>query len=173
LKNCEQFTTVDKQLTEKVIKIINARVKECYHNTWKAVTEPTLRSNLRYFEGFVWSKEVPIPLEHSWLVKRDGKVVDPTLGISTEDTNKQLNKKWIAKDYRLETTRENRLENEYVGVHIPTEILNKFVIKAEQTGGFLFEFFLSLDKKERIKKELEQLCIFSETEKEITLEGLK
>ena len=118
---------------------INARVKECYHNTWLAV----LGTNLRYFEGFVWSKEVPIPLEHSWLVKPDGKVVDPTLGISSEETNRQMKRKWIAKDYSLETTRENRLENEYVGVHIPTEILNKFVMKNKKTGGFLFEFFLS------------------------------
>lgn len=134
LKNCEQFTTVDKQLTEKVILKINARVKECYHNTWLAV----LGTNLRYFEGFVWSKEVPIPLEHSWLVKPDGKVVDPTLGISTEETNRQMKRK-----YRLETTKENRLENEYVGVHISTEILNKFVMKNKKTGGFLFDFFLS------------------------------
>lgn len=117
---------------------INARVKECYHNTWLAV----LRTNLRYFEGFVWSKEVPIPLEHSWLIKPDGKVVDPTLGISTEETNRQMKRKWIAKDYKLQTQRENRLENEYVGVHIPTEILNKFVFKNKRTGGFLFDFFL-------------------------------
>ena len=137
LKNSEQFNEVDKYLTQKVIKIINAKIKECYHNTWKAVTDLTLRSNLRYFEGFVWSKEVPIPLEHSWLVKPDGKVVDPTLGISTEDANKQMKRK-----YRLETTRENRLENEYLGVHIPTNILNKFVIKAKQTGGFLEDYFL-------------------------------
>jgi len=30
-----------------------------------------------------------------------------------------------------------------------------------------------MDKRERIEKELERLCIFSEIEKEIILEGLK
>jgi len=143
-----------------VILKIHAKVKECYHNTWLAV----LGTNLRYFEGFVWSKEVPIPLEHSWLVKPDGKVVDPTLGISTEETNRQMKKQ-----YRIESTRENRLENEYVGVYIPTQILNKFVMKNKRTGGFLFEFYQSQAKK--IEKELEDLCIFSDLEKDIIVQG--
>lgn len=135
LKNSEQFTQVNKELSEKVSIEVQAKIKECYHNTWKA----SWNRKFKYYEGYVWSKHVPIPLEHSWLTSND-KIIEPTLIIPNYVVKKQI-KKYGVKDF--EGRHFDNDEYEYVGVHIPTKILNKFVFKAEKTGGFIIQYFMS------------------------------
>lgn len=135
LKNSEQFKDVNKKLSEKVSLQVDAKIKECYHNTWKASWD----RGYKYYEGYVWSADVPLPLEHSWLTSYN-KIIDPTLIISNLEVKNQFKKKYKGIKHVSE---RNRLGDEYVGVHIPTHILNKFVLKNEKTGGFLLEYFLS------------------------------
>ena len=139
-EHSEEFTEVDLKLSEKISKQVQAEVKECYANTWKA----SWNRKYKYFEGFVWSKDIPIPLEHSWLVSKDNKVIDPTLIIDVKTAKKQLNRKY--KGYNW-TPSERKLGDEYVGVHIPTDKLNKFVLESKQTGGFLIQFYIQEKEK--------------------------
>lgn len=144
LKNSEQFNEVNKQLSQKISTEVHAKIKECYHNTWKA----SYNRNYKYYEGFVWSKDVPIPLEHSWLTYNN-KVIDPTMIIPIKEVNKQLRSKYKGLQSKEENNRDRLsrdrlgIDTEYVGVNIPTETLNKFVMKNKKTGGFLLEYFLS------------------------------
>lgn len=137
LKNSEQFTDIDKKLSEKVSIEVDAKIKQCYYNTWKG----SWNREYKYYEGYLWSKKVPLPIEHSWLVS-DGKIIDPTMIIPSYKVKKQLKKYGMGGDnYEGRSFLDD--QNEYVGVHIPTDTLNKFVMKSKKTGGFLLEFFLS------------------------------
>lgn len=140
--NAEHFTDLDIDSSHTVSRDNDCQVKSCYHNCWKAVAWGNVLK-LRYFEGFVWSKRVPIPLEHSWLVTPQGQVVDPTLIITGEVAYKQMKKEypnWKRSD--LKKT-ERRCGDEYYGIEFPTKYLNKLVIKNKRTGGYLLELFLS------------------------------
>jgi len=117
----QTFKSVDKQLSKKLKKRESCKIKQCYYNAWKC----DIIGQMKYFEGFVLSKGCPIELEHSWLVK-DGKVVDPTLCIG------------------------GRFGDEYFGIEIPRQWLNRHVMKTKTTGEFLVDYYLSL--KEEVKK---------------------
>ena len=143
LLNADFFTDINLKLSQNVSDETYSRVKSCYHNCWKAITEPQYYFKLSYYEGFVWSKDCQIPLEHSWLVcSRSGKVVDPTLIISGETVDKQLKQD----GYKFENefkARQKRYGDEYFGVRIPTMFVKELVREREQTGSFLFDFYLS------------------------------
>ncbi len=142
LDNSEHFTDVDIDSSHTVSRQHDCQVKSCYYNCWKVVSCGNLK-NLRYFEGYVWSKRVPIPLEHCWLVDSKGKVIDPTLIISGDLAYKQMKKEypqWTRKDF---DTSKKRFGDEYYGIEFPIPYLNKLVFKHRKTGGFLIELFLS------------------------------
>lgn len=149
--NAKFFDKVDVDLSHTVSRDNQCRVKMCYHNCWKAVSCGNLK-NLRYFEGYVYSKRVPIPLEHSWLVSPEGLVVDPTLIISGETAWKQLKEDYhmTEKDKRL-TSSVSRNGDEYFGVEFDLNYLNKLVFKEKKTGGFLIELFLSKGQELYVK----------------------
>ena len=113
LSKSETFNTVDLGLSRKLQKLNQCKKKQCYYNAWKS----DITGHYRYFEGFVISDDLPISLEHSWLVK-DGVVIDPTLIIG------------------------NRLGDEYFGIEIKRGWLNKHVLDTETTGGFLTDYYL-------------------------------
>ena len=142
LDNAEHFTDINADLSHTVSRDNDCQVKSCYYNCWKAVSCANIL-NLRYYEGFVWSERVPIPLEHSWLVTPEGQVVDPTLIITGEVAYKQMKKQYpnfTRKDFK---TTERKTGDEYFGVDFPILYLNKLVMKNKRTGGFLLELFLS------------------------------
>ena len=143
LKNAEHFADVDIDTSHTVSREYECVVKSCYHNCWKIVSCGNLK-NLRYFEGYVWSKRVPIPLEHSWLVDSKGKVIDPTLIITGELAYKQMKKEYknIERKHFTDDDKK-RYGDEYYGVEFPIKDLNKLVFKHKKTGGFLIELFLS------------------------------
>ena len=140
IENLEEFYEVDEKLSEIVAEKVQAKVKSCYQNSWKA----SMDRSLRYFEGLVFSHDLPIPLEHSWLVTKDNKVVDPTMGISESEKEKQMKKKY-GMERKGNLTRH--FGDEYVGIHIPTETLNKFCWKKKMTGDFLIDYYLQEKKK--------------------------
>jgi len=144
--NAEHFTDLNVDLSNSVSRDNYCQVKSCYYNCWKAVSGGNIL-NLRYFEGFVWSKRVPIPLEHSWLVTPQGQVVDPTLIITGELAYKQMKKQYP--NWTRDTKEaEKRCGDEYFGIDFPISYLNKLVIKNKATGGFLRELFLSKGQQE-------------------------
>lgn len=68
---------LDLELSEKLAKAIKAKKKECYSNSFKAIT--FLPEGSKYVEGYGCIKSLGIPLEHAWLLLPDGKtVVDVT-----------------------------------------------------------------------------------------------
>ena len=151
IDNSKFFNEVDVNLSHTVSRDNQCRVKSCYHNCWKAVSCGNLK-NLRYFEGFVYSKRVPIPLEHSWLVSPEGLVVDPTLIISGDTAWEQLKEDYhmTEKDKRL-THDLKRYGDQYYGVEFDLQFLNKLVFKHKKTGGFLIELFLSKGQELYVK----------------------
>ena len=142
IDNSESFTDVDIDSSHTVSREHDCKVKSCYYNCWKVVSCGNLK-NLRYFEGYVWSKRVPLPLEHSWLVDSKGKVIDPTLIITGELAYKQMKKEYRNIDRRHYVDDKKRFGDEYYGIEFPIKDLNKLVLKNEKTGGFLIELFLS------------------------------
>lgn len=138
IKNAEHFhlAQVDQRLSEATSIAVDAQIKECYHNSWKGLME---NLTARYFEGYVWSKNIPIPIEHSWLVTMEGRVIDPTLIINGEQLENQLEKFNLKKHFG---NIKNRLGDEYMGVYFPTNVINKFVMKKKATGGFLIDYWL-------------------------------
>ncbi len=116
-KDCKVFHEVDNIKSKDVAKRNNAKLKQCYYNSFRGFSEP----GMKYYEGYVWSASCPIPLEHSWLVK-DGKVIDPTLILDTKYSN-------------------DRLGDEYVGIEIPRDFLLSRCVKTMKSGPFLFDYF--------------------------------
>ncbi|NIS95434.1 MAG: hypothetical protein GTN97_05905 [Nitrosopumilaceae archaeon] len=137
LKNAQSFTKVDLKKSEEVSVKTDSQIKMCYHNCWKALLD---YRKFRYFEGFVWSKELPLPLEHSWLVDTKGRVIDPTLIINAQETARQMKKKYGIEDH---FKRQFRIGDEYLGIEFPYKKLNKLVFQYKRTGSFLPELFLS------------------------------
>lgn len=149
MDNSKTFTDVDIDSSHTVSREYDCVVKSCYHNCWKIVSCGNLK-NLRYFEGYVWSKRVPIPLEHCWLVDSKGKVIDPTLIITGELAYKQMKKEYKNIERKHYVDEKKRYGDEYYGVEYPIDVLNKLVFKHKKTGGFLIELFLSKHEKELI-----------------------
>lgn len=137
-KNSESFKDVNKELSEKLSIENSCEIKQCYRNAWIATCG---KRNLRYFEGFVASKSIPIPIQHAWLIDTDGKVVDPTLIINGDRMVKQLRKMGI-KDH---TPRGNRLGDDYFGMEIPIDFVNKMTFKKKITGEWLLDYFKSVE----------------------------
>jgi hypothetical protein len=55
--------------------LVMGEAKRCYQN---AAAYVAVRDDVFYAEGYALNLEFPVPLEHAWLVDRDGKVIDPT-----------------------------------------------------------------------------------------------
>jgi hypothetical protein len=49
--------------------------RNCFNN---AATYAVVRSDVHYAEGYALEPELPIPVQHAWLVDRYGRVIDPT-----------------------------------------------------------------------------------------------
>jgi len=131
LDKAKLYTVVNEELSKKVSDNINAKIKECYHNCWNAVnTFP----DLEYCEGYSFSEDLPIAIEHSWLLNSGGKVIDPTLVINGKKLQTQLKK--YGADPPID--RERRIGSEYLGIKYTLKQLNRFALKTKKTGSFLY-----------------------------------
>lgn len=133
LDKAQVFNRVDKQQSEFLSKKIQAEIKNCYYNSWRVANTDF---SLNYYEGFVIDEELPIPIEHSWLVDSRGFVIDPTLIISGDRFKKQMKKYGGG-----EKDGSNRLGSEYFGVKFTNEQVNKFAIETKKTGSYLYLLF--------------------------------
>jgi len=154
IENSNHFHQVDVEKSMQLAKENNALVKQCYRNCWNIALG---NRGYEYYEGFVWSEDIPIPIEHTWLVK-DGKVIDPTLIIDNKTAEKQLRSD---KEYRHLVTdkgfkiRESRIGDEYMGVNIPIDFVNSLLINRKKFDPNLIDYFLKM-KTELLVKTLPQ-----------------
>lgn len=119
IKNARSFDQVDRKLSESISKNDHCMIKQCYMNVWRAVLSDT---KMDYYEGYVISDGVPVPLEHCWGVK-SGLVVDPTLIISVKNLS------------------YDRIGKEYCGIKIPTSYIIKRALKTKRSGPYLFDYW--------------------------------
>lgn len=138
-KTSQTLTKVDEKISEKISLQHDCQIKECYRNAWISTCG---RSDLKYYEGYVASKGIPIPIEHAWLVNADGMIIDPTLIINGERLGRQLKENFGITE---KSNRDSRLGDEYFGLHIPNDFVNKMCFSKKITGTFLFDYFLKLN----------------------------
>ena len=135
LENSKLYSVVNEKLSKKVSENVNAEIKNCYYNCWKALN---LSHSFDYCEGYAISNDLPIPIEHSWLLDSSGRVVDPTLIISGLKLQKQLKK--YHQDSRPD--RPSRLGSEYYGIKYKRQQVNEFALKTKKAGCFLYHLFI-------------------------------
>lgn len=51
------------------------QARDCFNN---ATAYAVVRDDVFYAEGYALEPELPLPVQHAWLVDREGKVIDPT-----------------------------------------------------------------------------------------------
>lgn len=143
-ENAEKFDKVDKHASKEMADKYNCEVKSCYYNVFNA----DIMGKYRYFEGYVIDNNLPLAVQHCWLVDRNGIVVDPTLIIPVDIDLEDGSKKHL----------EDRTGDTYIGVEIPREWVNKTAFKLERTGDFINEWFAKdiKEKKEKVAKEKEE-----------------
>ncbi len=124
LDNGESFTKIDKVLSMKLSKMNDCKIKECYRNALMS----DLTGKYRFFEGWIWSKQIPIMIEHAWLV--DGnKVIDPTMIISPDGRDRVKDMEWF-------------------GVELPRKFVQDKTFKSKVTDSWLASWFL---EKQEVK----------------------
>lgn len=137
LKNACQFTRddVNIELSKMYAENIDAEIKQCHHNAWLTSIQ---NKDLKYFTGFYLSETLPIPIEHSFLVTKNNRIVDPTSAISKQKMMEQIKRtRFGSGGLHL----DNIFGIEYMGIEIPHKILNKFVSKNEATRNYLLDYY--------------------------------
>lgn len=111
------FTEIDIQESKQQAIKINAEVKQCFTNCAKSILFD-YNKKYRYIEGFMNFKG--IPLEHAFLINKENKVVDITMGIDQRIRNQR------AKEYGFDLNdKDHDFGSEYFGVEIPKKPLMK------------------------------------------------
>jgi len=125
LKNGELFKKVDLETSLKVSKELDSTMKHCFKNCWDVLQ---YYPQLKYYTGYAWNDTIPLPLEHSWLVDKNGIVIEPTFIIY-----------------------ERKFSENYFGVNIPSNILNKLVSEKQIVTNHLFDYFMSIKGEIKIE----------------------
>jgi len=120
ITNSSIFSKQDVDLEES-LRFYNqhaTEIKQCFYNCWHGL----FNRHLKYFEGFVASKKIPVVFEHAWLVTRDNKIIDPTFIIPTP----------LDRD---------RIPDDYFGMQLDTDWVLKYSVKVKKSGPFLLDYF--------------------------------
>jgi hypothetical protein len=112
----EQFSAVDKEKSEKIRTDRLCKLKECYYNAQLMA----LDSDMKYYEGYAVSGQLPLPVNHAWLVS-NGKVIDTTW----HDLNKP----------------------DYFGIEIPKEFIQRHILDTEKAEQLLWLYITNKLKK--------------------------
>lgn len=117
----QSFTSVDWDESLVLAETFRCVPRHCY---WNCLKISKARPDLRYFEGF--ANHYMFPVEHSWLVRDDGVVIDPTW-VSLEDGDGD--------------------EPDYFGITIPVKDAVKFRQDNKWTPSWYLYLEGSLDGK--------------------------
>jgi len=108
LANGKLFTERDLEREKHLIKDgFNHKLKACYYNSQMALFE---LKDAKYYEGWYIATDIPIPLEHGFLVENE-KVVD--------------------------LTANGMKVKEYFGVSIPSKFVSEMILKYEMAQSIL------------------------------------
>lgn len=110
---------VDLKESERFHNEFDTKIKQCFYNCWHGL----YNRQLRYFEGFVASKKIPIVMEHAWMVTRDNKIIEPTFIIPSH----------LDKD---------RIPDDYFGMELDTDWVLKESVKVKKTGPYLIDYYI-------------------------------
>jgi hypothetical protein len=103
----EQFSEVDRKKSERIRTERFCKPKECYYNAQLMA----LDFDMKYYEGYAVSGQLPLPVEHAWLVS-NGRVID----ITWHDLSKP----------------------DYFGLEIPKEFIQKHILNTEKAEQLLW-----------------------------------
>lgn len=117
LSNGQSFTNVNKKLSKEYSIKMDAKLKQCYYNSLRLFM---IRSDYRYFEGYMISKRIPIPLDHCFLIDSENRVIDITMGIKSKYT---------------------QFADQYYGVEIPRKIVLKYLFKLSRSGDYIHNYY--------------------------------
>jgi len=121
VENQTTFSFINKEKSKEMSTRTRSKIKQCYHNCFRGLW----RCDLKYFEGYVWSKAIPIPLDHCWLVNEKGEVIDPTLIISTKQKGGE----------------DRTKDCVYTGVEMQKDWLYKKCFNSMKTGPYLLDYY--------------------------------
>jgi hypothetical protein len=77
-RNVESKTEAEWEIIRNAVDF-TPKIKNCFYNSQSIVlSHPKI---FKYFEGFVYDENVPIPIEHAWL-EINRKVFDPTFELA-------------------------------------------------------------------------------------------
>jgi hypothetical protein len=115
-----KFDRLESMEFYKMIERVRATPKQCYFNSQQATI---MTSGVwKYYEGWVLSENLPLPIEHSWNVLSH-QVLDLTLNPMTQKTP-------FRKDKLL-----------YCGVNIPLEYVKKAFFKEKVSRALMLDLF--------------------------------
>ena len=117
--NCESFAVQRGEYFTCTMRY-EAQMKECYYNSLMYSWED---KDAQYYEGWVVSESLPLPIRHAWIVK-DGQVFDPTFDVLRRDMSRKS-------DERIY----------YYGAHIPADFIVVFMNYSSYAGPYLFDYF--------------------------------
>ena len=120
LKEMASEFNVEKNKYFTCTSTYQAQKKQCYYNSLKYTWE---NPDAEYFEGWVVSSRLGIPIRHAWLVV-DGNVYDPTFEI-----------------FRNEDDADMMVDYAYWGVLIPQMFIAERIVATEKSGPYLFDYF--------------------------------
>jgi hypothetical protein len=70
-----EFGRIYKAISERPRWLAHGKPKSCFLNATAIVL---VRDDVAYVEGYALDPNIPIPLQHAWLVDSNGRVIDPT-----------------------------------------------------------------------------------------------
>ena len=96
-------------------------VKQCFYNAYMTLSEI---EDAKYYEGWaVTLSGISIPIEHAWLVTKEGRVIDTTFAL-------------LEREYG-----HDKSEVVYMGVEIPYSYLLNAVVESGRAGPFLRNYW--------------------------------
>ena len=96
-------------------------VKQCFYNAFMTLSEI---EDAKYYEGWaVTLSGISIPIEHAWLVTKEGRVIDTTFAL-------------LEREYG-----HDKSEVVYMGVEIPYSYLLNAVVESGRAGPFLRNYW--------------------------------
>ena len=142
-KNGRSFKVVNVKDSKRLGRM--GQVKNCYGNSWRAMD--FAGKKFRYFEGYFIKANLPIPIEHAFLVNELDQVVDPTMGMRPSDVKAGM-RKYVKAGLSNGSFKPYDFGDEYFGVEIPKKWIDAELLRVQMFNGVALSYFLHLKDQE-------------------------